>query len=198
MANKFGFVSLMSGANSVNIYAGLSVSSTYSLRFPNVAPANTQQLRWDSVNSTFIWVNPTTVSSLETFINVSLVGTDYQISIPDQTARHFLAADGSGVVAFRAVVDADITALSASKLTGIISPANLPGVEQTFINADIVADALSVTHNFNTRNIDAWVMDPSFNMYNVDVTATSVNAVSLGLGGLTPITGTWTAFVNPK
>lgn len=128
MSSSFGQIKLYSGNNTINLRARAGLGASYDLLLPNTTPSEGQILRYDSVAGSLVWgvATATTVSSAESFITVTETGNDYEISVPNQTARTFLAADATGDVVFRAIADADITSLDSSKLFGTVAPSLMP------------------------------------------------------------------------
>ena len=67
----------------------------------------------------------------------------------------------------------------------------------SFSNANIVANILTVNHNFNRQYVSVTVWD---NLNRIAtptaVTASTSNSVSVDFTSLTPITGTWHVFVR--
>lgn len=131
MSASFGKVSIFSGNQSVTLMARSGLAASYNLLFPNTAPANDQILRWDGVNNTFIWsaATSTTITSSHTYLTATVDGNgNYTLAFPSQAQRLFLASPsgGAGVPTFRAIVDADIAALDAAKLTGTVPAARMP------------------------------------------------------------------------
>jgi hypothetical protein len=67
----------------------------------------------------------------------------------------------------------------------------------TFSNDNIVANMLTVDHNFNRQYVSVTVFD---NLNSITsptaVTATNSNSVTVDFTGLTPLTGSWHVFVR--
>lgn len=75
---------------------------------------------------------------------------------------------------------------------------------QTFINSDLSANKITITHNLNVQNPDVIVYDgDNYQILPTQVKYVSVNSIELDFTGLTPLTGTYSvritggAFVNP-
>lgn len=158
MASSFGKVSIFSGNQSVTLMARSGLAASYNLLFPNTAPTDSQILRWDGTNNCFIWsaANSTTITSSNTsFFTATNDGSgNYTLAFPSQAQRLFLASPsgGAGVPSFRAIVDADIAALDAAKLTGTVPAARMPNgtdasswqIGVASLNPKIVASSTSV------------------------------------------------------
>lgn len=128
--SNFGKISLLTGSNKINLQARSGLAADYTLLLPNTAPGNNQVLKWDDSVSSFIWgVSAGSLNSSSAALTVTdNGGGSYTLSYPSSAANFFLAAPsgGAGLPVFRAIVDADISALDASKLTGTIAAARMP------------------------------------------------------------------------
>lgn len=197
---NFGQISLLSGStNKIVLQAQSGVSTDYTLRLPSVAPTNTQQLRWNSTTSAFEWFTPSAgisgISIVSADVNSFTVtdtsggaGTAFSLAYPSRNQRLFLASpsNGTGIPTFRAIADADITALDASKLTGTIGVALMPNgtnatswqIGVSALNPKLVA---SDTNTLAVRKNDNTLADLVVNKITAtQVDYTQVNTVEYG------------------
>lgn len=154
--SNFGKVSLLVGSNKINLFGRSGLAASYDIYFPNTAPANNQVLKWDSGVGAFVWgVGSGTLDSSTAALTVTdNGGGSYTLSYPSSPANTFLAAPsgGAGLPVFRTIVDADISALDASKLTGTIAAARMPSgtnasswqIGVASLNPKVVAASTSV------------------------------------------------------
>lgn len=90
------------------------------------------------------------------------------------------------------VPDADNVVVFASK-GGALT------YRRSFVNADLSADVLTVTHNLNKQYAHVTVYrntTVALGSSQFILTATGVDALTVDLTGLTPITGTWNLIVS--
>jgi hypothetical protein len=193
MSATFGSISLVSGTNDVAIRVRTGLAAGYTLALPNTAPGNSQTLVWNTTNSAFEWgvaslslttTDPTSISVTDTSGGA---GTSYSVGFPSTVQSRFLASPsgGTGTPTFREIVDADITSLDSSKLTGTVAAARMPsGTNATSWqigaasgNSKLVADTTSVT----VRKADDSLADLVVNK----ITATQadfVNVTTIDIG----------------
>jgi len=187
MSSTFGKLSLVSGSNEVTFRARPGLAADYTLVFPNTSPGNNQTLLWDNTNSAFVWgvaslsLSSADANSFSVTDTSGGNGTSFSLGYPSRNQSLFLASPsgGSGVPTFRAIVDADISSLDASKLSGTVSPAQIPsgtnasswqiGVSSS--NTRLVADTTSMA----IRKSDNSLADLVVNK----ITATQVDFVNV-------------------
>lgn len=68
----------------------------------------------------------------------------------------------------------------------------------TFVDGDLVAGVLTVTHSLNQRPVNVQIYTNTFALIIPDgVVLNSVNTAQVDLSSFTPLTGTWSVIVNP-
>lgn len=142
--NHFYSLNLKNNSNQVELFVQNNLATSYSLALPNTAPANNSVPKWNATLAAFEWVDSGsfgagTVSSVglsaptQFSISGSPVTTTGTLSLGwvNQSANVVLSSPSngsSGTPLFRSLVNADLpTDISASKINGVLSKANIPG-----------------------------------------------------------------------
>ena len=143
--NNFYNIFLKSGNFNVEIYPKNGLAASYEIPLPVSAPANNTVMKYNSTTQTFEWIDVSTFGSgTVTSVALNAPTNEFTVTGSPVTNAGTLAlawkafsgnkvfaspADGSNLApSFRSLVDADLpAAISASKISGTLTKANIPG-----------------------------------------------------------------------